>query len=166
MPRTAKEKVPVSIVENRLKSGRIFGQSSKPIPLTDPDRWTVRIVNSKISNSHLYDMQAEKGWVYAVLGDLAVRPEEVGLRELDGRLVRGTQGEEVLMKMERTDYAAIQKAKDKANREQTFGKKALKSAVVNAASREVDGDEGAEFLNRAVNRIQVTDSREVLAEDE
>lgn len=155
-----KEKQPLSIVDRRLASGSIFGTSSKPIPLTEPDRWTVRLVNSQISEGHLYDMQAEKGWIYAEVGDLAVKPEEVGLRAMDGRLVRGTHGHEVLMKMEKKDYRAVQKAKDVANRQSTFGKKAIKNAVVSAAGAEPDGDRGASFLNRAMDQVSVTDTLE------
>lgn len=160
MPKAAKAKTPITVVERRLKSGKIFGTSSKPIPLNEPDVWTVRMVYSKISNSHLYDMQAEKGWVYASASDLAVKPEEVGLREQDGRLVRGIQGDEVLMKMLLSDYRLIQKEKDRVNRKQTFGNKALKEAVVTRASEQEDGgDEGADFLSRSINRITVTDMR-------
>lgn len=162
----AKVKKAVSIVDRRLKSGSIFGSSSKPIPLVEPERWTLRIVYSKISNAHLYDMQAEKGWVYAQPEDLAVNPVEVGFQIMDGRIVRGTQGEEVLMKMERTDYQAVQKAKDRANRENTFGKKAIKQAIVNAAAQEPGGDQGAEFLTRAVEAVSIKDSRELVSLDE
>ena len=139
-----------------LKKSR---QSSKPIPLAEPDRWTVRIANSQISEGHIYDLQSEKGWVYASAADLAVAPHEVGLTERDGRLVRGDKGSEVLMKMERADYAAVQKLKDQTNRVQTFGQKATKAAIMNAASAGL-GDQGASFLQRAVpNSLEVRDSR-------
>ena len=151
-------KRPISVIERRLKSGSIFGTSSKPIPLTEPDRWTIRIINSQISDGHIYDIQAEKGWVYAEPADLAVQPHEVGFREMAGRLVRGDKGSEVLMKMERKDYAAIQKAKDQANRTQTFGKKATQQAILNAAGTGL-GDQGASFLERALpSQIEVKDS--------
>ena len=160
MTKAKGEKRPLSIVERRLKGGSIFGTSSKPIPLVEPDRWSLRVVNSQISNTRVYDMQAEKGWTYATVEDLAVKPEEVGLRELDGRIVRGTHAEEVLMKMERADYRAIQKVKDATNREQTFGKKAIKDTILGAVQQEPDGDRGADFLNRSINRITVKDSLE------
>lgn len=154
-----KPKPAVSIIERRLQSGTIFGTSSKPIPLVEPKRWSLRIVNSQVSNSHLYDMQAEKGWVYAAPEDLAIRAEEIGFHVLDGRVVRGTQGTEVLMKMERADYQAVQREKDRVNREQTFGRHALKNTLVQAAGQQPDGDQGASFLDQALSRITVKDSR-------
>lgn len=161
----AKEKRPLSIVDRRLASGTIFGSNSQPIPLVEPDRWTLRIVNTKVSNSHLYNMQAEKGWVYAAPEDLAVKPEEVGLQVLDGRVVRGTQGDEVLMKMEKQDYKSIQKMKDAENRKRTFGLKQNKTDIVNAAAGSL-GEEGAAYLNRAINRVNIVDSREPMQADE
>lgn len=153
----------ITIVERRLQSGSIFAASSRPIPLVDPKRWTVRIVNSQISDARLYEMQADKGWVYAELGDLAVKPEEIGFRVQDGRIVRGTHGQEVLMKMEQKDYRAIQTYKDAENRRNTFGSKALKATVVGAAQAEPGGERGAEFLNRHLQNITVTDSKELVS---
>ena len=159
----AKSKVPISVIERRLKSGSIFGTSSKPIPLVDPTRWTVRVVNSRISESHLYDMQAEKGWVYAEVSDLAMAPEEMGFHVLDGRVVRGEHGHEVIMKMERKDYQAVQQEKDRMNRVQTFGRKATKQAVIGALQA-AEGEQAADFMAKAINQIQVTDTR-VAADD-
>src|SRR6185436_10328738 len=98
------KKKDISIIERRLQSGSIFGTSSKPIPLKEPKAWALRSVNSNVNNQHLYDMQAEKGWVYATVDDLDVKPDEIGFREMDGRIVRGTKGDEVLMKMPLADY--------------------------------------------------------------
>lgn len=150
----------ISIVERRLKSGSIFTAASRPIPLKEPDRWTIRIINSQISENHLYELQADKGWIFATPDDLAVKAGDVGLREQDGRLVRGQHGAEVLMKMERADYAAIQHAKDDANRAQTFGQQAVKRTIIAAAEQEPGGGLGAEFLERHLEHVTVKDSRE------
>lgn len=166
MPRTPTKKREISIIERRLKSGSIFSASSRPIPLNEPDRWTVRIVNTQVSNNHLYEVQADKGWVYVAVDDLAVEPHEVGFRVQDGRVVRGEHGHEVLMKMEKADYAAIQKAKDAANRANTFGSKAIKQTILSAAQSEPDGERGADFLSRNLENISVTDSREAVSLDE
>lgn len=157
----AKVKKAISIVERRLKSGNIFSAGSKAIPLAEPGRWAIRVVNTAISDDRLWQMQAEKGWVYAEEADLAVAPHEIGFRVLDGRIVRGQQGQEVLMKMERTDYAAIQKQKDAENRTRTFSKTANKSAMVGAASAGL-GDEAATFLNRAIQSVEIKDSLETV----
>ena len=161
MPPKKKE---ISVVDRRLQSGSIFGTSSRPIPLTEPNRWELRIVNSQISANRLYEMQADRGWVYAVPEDLAVKPEEIGFQILDGRIVRGERGQEVVMKMERADYREIQKMKDTENRKNTFGKEAVKSAILAAAAKKPDGGRGADFLSR--HDINVTDSREVVTLEE
>ena len=151
----------ISIVERRLKSGSIFSSGSKPIPLVEPDRWKVREANTDISDSRLWDLQAEKGWVYLELADLAVAPHEIGYRELDGRIVRGPHGHLVLMKMAKPDYQAIVQEKDARNRANTFSAKANKDAILAAASsREGDGDRAASYLQRAVQNVSVTDSLE------
>lgn len=154
------KKKEISVVERRLRSGSVFSAGSRPIPLNAPETWQVRSVNSQISDSRLYDMQAEKGWVYVTPEDLAVKPEEIGWREQDGRIVRGTHGTEVLMKMRRVDYQAVQALKEDVNRKNTFGDKATKSAVLAAAGAEEDGARGAEFLDRAIKKISVVDSVE------
>ena len=157
--RKGPKKREISVVERRLKSGSIFSASSRPIPLTEPDRWQVRIVNSQISDNRLWEMQADKGWVYAAVEDLAISPHEIGFRVQDGRLVRGQHGHEILMKIERKDYVAIQKLKDTENRTNTFGDKAIKQAVLAAAAAEPDGARGAEFLERHLQGVSVRDTR-------
>ena len=149
----------VSIVERRLKSGQVFSAGSKPIPLIDPEQWEVRIVNSQIHDTHLWSMQADKGWVYLAPEDLAVSPNEIGFRVQDGRVVRGTHGQEVLMKMPKSDYRAIQKAKDAQNRQNTFGKKQVKAAIVGAAGQ-AEGSQSAEFLDAQLNQVRIVDTRE------
>ena len=153
------KKKEISIIERRLQSGSIFGTSSKPIPLKEPKAWTLRIVNSDVNNQHLYDMMAEKGWVYATVDDLAVKPDEVGFRELDGRIVRGTKGSEVLMKMPAADYKAVAKEKDRVNRAQTLGKRATRNTILNAMHAAGD-DAGGSFMEKALNSAQIEDSVE------
>ena len=154
-------KQPISVVARRLKSGSIFSAGSKPIPLAEPARWNVRVVNTTISDDRLWQMQADKGWVYLDVADLAVAPHEIGFRELDGRVVRGQQGQEVLMKMPRQDYKAVQAMKEAENKRTTFSPKSNKQAIVGAASSEL-GDQAASFLNRAVQSVDIKDSRETV----
>ena len=150
----------ISIIERRLKSGSIFAAGSKAIPLANPARWTVRIVNTQIADDRQWHLQAEKGWVYLEESDLAVPPHELGFRVLDGRVVRGVQGQEVLMKMQVKDYQAIQKMKDAENRKQTFSAKATKATILSQAQQQPGGDEGADFLNRSVQSMEIKDSLE------
>lgn len=165
MPRQPKEKKPISVVDRRLQSGSVFSASSRPIPLVEPDRWTMRVINTGISEQRLWEIQADKGWVYAEVADLAVDPVEVGFRVQDGRIVRGVQGAEVLMKMETADYRRIQKAKDAANKQATFGSKQLKQDILARAGSEV-GAQGADFLAKNINRVSVQDSREAVSLEE
>ncbi len=160
MGRPPKEKKPISLVERRMKTGSIFAASAREIPMKEAGRWAIRIVNSAISYSHLLDMKEQKGWIFADPEDLAVKPEDVGLRVMDGRIVRGTHGEEVLMKMEKSDYRAVQQMKDEMNRRTTFGAKAAKASILEAASKEPGGDEGADFLNRTASSMTIKDSLE------
>ena len=154
----AKTKRPISVIDRRLQSGSVFAAGTRPIPLVDPDQWTVRIVNSQISDARIWEMQAEKGWVYLEPADVACKPEDLGFRVVGGRIVRGTNGHEVLMKMPRRDYRRLQQKKDADNRKQTFGKKAVKDAIVQAASAEPGGDQGATLLER--QPMTVVDSLE------
>lgn len=153
------KKKEISIIDRRLQSGSIFGTSSKPIPLKEPKAWTLRIVNSDVNNQHLYDMQAEKGWVYATLDDLAVKPDEIGFREQDGRIVRGTKGTEVLMKMPAADYKLVQREKDKVNRAQTLGRKAARNTIMGAMHAAGD-DQGAAFMEKALQSAKIEDGVE------
>jgi hypothetical protein len=159
-----KPKKPISVVDRRLASGSVFAASSRPIPLVDPKAWELRIINTQISDQRLWEVQADKGWVYAEPADIAVPVSELGLREQDGRIVRGTQGHEVLMKMPKGDYRRIQAMKDAENKTRTFGdKRKLKQDVVTAAAVEL-GDQAASFLNRA--SVTVTDSTERVSLEE
>ena len=158
MPKATPAKRKLSVVERRLASGSVFTAASRPIPLKEPDLWVLRVVNTAISDDRLYAMQAEKGWVYALPEDLAIDPVEVGLKVVDGRIVRGDKGTEVLMKIPKADYDAIVKMKDAENRKMTFGKKATKDAIMAAASQQL-GDEGTEFLSRTVSTMEIKDGR-------
>jgi len=149
----------LSIADRRRASGSIFGTGSKPIPLKEPEKWVIRNVNSKVSNQHLYNMRAEKLWEYVTLADLDCTLDEIGYRELDGRIVRGERGEEVLMKLPKKDYREIQRDKDRENRKQTLGAKAAKDTILGAMHAAGD-DQGAEFMQRALRGAKIEDSTE------
>lgn len=150
----------ISVVERRLKSGSIFAISAGTIPLAEPGRWELREVNSDVRTGRIREMIADKHWQFAEEGDLAVLPYDIGYRVQDGKLVKGIRGELVLMKMERSDFRAVQLLKDRENRANTFGAKAVKEAIVTAASQEKDGGQAAEYLNQAVSGVDVKDSVE------
>lgn len=154
----AKLKKEISVIERRLQSGTVFTAGSRPIPLKEPKRWTIRWVNATISADHIFAMRADKGWEYVTLDDLAVDPVEVGANVHDGKIVKGDKGHEVLMKMPLKDYRILQQHKDLENRKQ-LGKQKTKEAIV-AAAGATHGDQAAAFLQQT--DIGVSDSRSVM----
>lgn len=152
------QKKKISVIERRLKSGSAFAVGSRDIPLVNPKRWTLRVVNSQVRDGHLYAMIGEKGWDYAAAEDLAVDPIEVGFHVQDGRIVRGDKGQEVLLKMERSDYQQVVAMKDQQNKENTFSSKAVKQTMVSAVGGEF-GDQGANFINNAIKSVEISDAR-------
>ena len=150
----------VSVIERRLKSGDVWAVGAGTIPLKEPDRWVLRIASTENRPLRARELQNEKGWQFATAEDLAATPYEIGFAIQDGRLVRGAHSQEVLMKMERDDYAAVVRLKEADVRKHTFGQKATKDAILQAVQQQPGGDAGAEFLDRTVERIRVTDSRE------
>lgn len=154
----------ISVMERRLQRG-VFNGASSGIPLKKPKEWVTRIVDAKQTNDRPWVMQ-EKGWVYLELADLAVSPESIGYRATpEGRIVRGEQGRDVVMKMPMADWNRLNKAKSDANIRDTFGKKQIKSAIVNGVAGS-HGSQAADFVNSAVNTLDVRDSRERVSLDD
>ena len=155
----------ITVVDRRLQSGNVFRRGSRKIPSNPPGKWEFHEANSQISDQHIYEYRNEKGWDYATSADLDCTPDDVGYREMDGRLVKGDKGHLVLMKMLVPKWEQVVALKDRTNRENTFSKAKTKNDILAAAGAEL-GDEGASFLARNVNKIQITDSRERVALDE
>lgn len=151
------------IVQRRLKDP--FGQQALILPLKEPKRWELHIANSTAHSGRIAEMIG-KGWTFVTLEDLEGKVEDYGYEARDGRIVRGHRGEEVLMKMEREDFRAIQKAKAAQNITSTFGAKQVKDAILSRAEQEPDGDQGADFLNRSLRNIEIKDSLETIPVDE
>jgi hypothetical protein len=160
MAKSLPKKRTISVVDRRLQSGSMFASLSRPMPLVEPNKWETHITNSQISDQRLWEMTEVKGWEYLTPQDLAVEPSAIGYREQDGRVVRGEKGHEVLMKMTIPDWKRVQKKKDEDVRRDTYGKDAAKRSILAAAGREPGGANGAEFLERSLNRIKITDTRE------
>lgn len=152
------KKPTISVIERRLQGPSVHRSSSQPIPLKEPGKWTLRWENSQISPDHLYRIVHEYGWEYAQPEDLDCAIDEIGAQARDGRVVRGTRGDEVLMKMLLKDYKRIEKRKTEENIKQTFGRKQLKDAMVAGVGSE-HGDRAAEYVAQNVNAISVADTR-------
>lgn len=153
----AKAKPVVSVIERRLAAPSVFRTSSQPIPMKDP-KWTVRWENAAIAPDHIYKVLHDLGWEYATPDDLDCTVDEIGAQARDQRVVRGAKGDEVLLKMRTADFRSVQKKKDRENRDQTFGTKAIKQAVVEGVGA-AHGEQAAEFMAQHVNAIHVSDSR-------
>ena len=154
----AKTKPTISVIERRLQGGNVFRTSSQPIPLVEPELWTLRWENSKISPDHMWTIIHTLGWTYAEPADIACAVDEIGASVRDGRIVRGERGDEVLMKMLLKDYRRVERKKTEENIRQTFGKKQIKDAMVSGVGAE-HGDQAADFVSRNVNAITITDAR-------
>lgn len=149
----------ISVVERRLQGPSVFRESSQPIPLVEPKKWTLRWENSSISPNHVWDLIHVKGWAYVEAADLACGVDEIGAFLDEGRVVRGERGQrEILMKMLARDYARVQKKKSDETIRQTFGKKQLKEAIVSGVAGE-HGDQAAEYVAKNVAAVIVNDAR-------
>lgn len=149
----------ISVIERRLQGPSVFRESSQPIPLVEPKKWTLRWENSSISPNHVWDLIHVKGWTYCEPADLACGVDEIGAFAEDGRIVRGERGQrEILMKMLAKDYARVQQKKTNETIRQTFGKKQLKEAIVSGVAGE-HGEQAAEFVAKNVHAVTVNDAR-------
>lgn len=156
-----KPKLPVvSIIERRIKHP--FGAPSVPITLSTAGQWAVRIVNTTMRTGRLHEV-LQKGWTYVVPGELDGRPDELGFRVQDDRLVRGEKGEEVLVKMPQADFDAIASAKARLNIKNLGKQQTLSEAATQAGK--AFGDQAGETIAKA--HIEISDSRgpEALDED-
>lgn len=147
----------ISVIERRLQGPNVFRSSSQPIPLKDP-KWTVRWENTTISPDHIWNIINVLGWQYVGPEDLDCRVDEIGATERDGHVVRGTRGDEVLVKMLLRDYRRVEKRKTEETIKQTFGKKQLKDTVLTQVAAE-HGSQAADYVNANLGGISVTDGR-------
>lgn len=157
----AKSLPKVSIIDRRLENP--FGTGSVPITLKTPGQWEVRWVYSKLRAGRIHDMTHNKGWVFVEPGELDGTPDEYGFVSKDNRLVRGDQGEEVLMKMPLEDFQKIQRAKAEYNLKQ-LGKKNMQDAVAQATAKE-HGSEAGDSVFNAFKYGDIKDTRGDLEEE-
>ncbi len=165
MPRApiVKVKERSEIVKRRLANPN--AGNALALPLKEPRRWQIRIFNADAATNRLSYAQ-QKGWVFAEPDDFEGKLSDHGLEVRDGRVVQGERGKEVVMKMPKEDFQDIQKAKAVANITSTFGIKKVKDAIVEHAAKEEGGDQGADFLSRQLNHIEIKDSLETIPEAE
>ena len=133
MPKAKAEKtIPaVSVLDRRLLHP--FGSPSIGITLKEGGPWELRIVDAQSRPGRLHDMTHNKGWTFVTADELDGTPNEYGLREMDGRLVRGEHGREVLMKMLKSTYDAILARKTELNAKGVTGQALRESAAQETA---------------------------------
>lgn len=151
----AKKAAPkVSVLERRLENP--FGSPSLEIQLNDGKPWALRIINANMRSGRVWDVIHNKGWEFVSVDELPTKPDELGFREMDGRVVRGERGEEVLVKMPQAHYDAIAKAKAESNLK-GLGKKAMQEGAAQMAASQGLGDQAAETIYRS--NMTINDSR-------
>lgn len=149
----AKKLPKVSVIERRKRNP--FGASSVPITLKGGQAWAIRIINTSIKAGRYHDIVHNKGWLPVQADELDGRPEELGFRVMDDRLVRGEHGEEILMKMPQADFDAIQMAKADHNIKGLGQKRAVEDAANRAAAQ--FGDQAGDAVYGS--QMTVNDSR-------
>ena len=154
---TVSDRTPMrAAIANRLKHP--FGRSTTAIPLKEPKRWELRIVDAHMRNDRLSEVK-DKGWDFVEPEDVACDVQDYGFRQDGRRIVRGDRGSEVLMKMEREEWRLVQRAKTEANIRQTHGVKEQKKTILERSSAE-QGDQATTFLDKALSHMEVRDSLE------
>jgi len=121
----------VNVIDRRL--AHPFGSPSVAITLKEGGPWEIRIVDSQLRAGRIHEMRHVKGWEFVRPEELDGTPDEYGLREVDGRLVRGENGREVLMKMHADNYQRIVDAKTRLNEQGVSGKKLKEAAAQETA---------------------------------
>lgn len=143
----------VSVIERRLRDPYGTERGSGPLIRLKDDpagaQWQLRWVNADMSGRY-YTMTNEKGWVPVERAELLAETDIYDLSaSTDGLVRRGEKGREILMKMKRADFEAIQRAKVAYREGRLRSPEKAKSDLVEAAGRQV-GDQAAEYLQSHV----------------
>ena len=150
----AKKLPKVSIIERRLKHP--FGSPSEAIKLKEGD-WATRWVSETLRTGRVYQVQ-NLGWDFVTPEEVVGQPTDLGCQAIDNRLVRGdASNREVLMKMPKADFDAIQRAKADANLRGLHSGKKLKEDAANRATQHFGTDEAGEAIYNS--DLDVRDSR-------
>lgn len=147
------KKVPaVSVLDRRLLHP--FGSPSVAITLKEGD-YEVRIVDSQSRPGRLHDVRHNKGWEFVTPEELDGTPDEYGFRAMDNRVVRGDNGREVLMKMDRAVYQQILAAKTALN-EKGVRPKALREAAAQEVAVQYGSEAGDHVFNHQPINVTTT----------
>jgi hypothetical protein len=147
----------VTVLERRLQNP--FGDGSPTIRLKQPG-WALHIFDTSRPGRFHY-AKREKGWEPVLPEDLDGAPEDLGFDILDGKVVRGERGKEVLMKMPQRMYDAIALRKAEVTNARNSPRQ-LKSDVMERTAAQYS-DQAASYLDR---NVTITDTREPVPLDE
>jgi len=156
---TAAQFPTLSIIERRIQSGsRNLTRPMQVALIGQPEPMVTRTVNTAI-DSRWHQVTTELGWV-------PVMPSEVAgglqgdMKVADGRVVMGEHGREVLVKMPRRLFEAIQRSRAQKEHRAMTSKARFKQRVAESFERDAkDADRaGAESLERA-SELMTGDSR-------
>ena len=145
------------IIERRLKNPN--ASEAMEIPSRPAGRWKFRVVNSKISNDHVWRMNRKNGWEFASPEDIDAPYADFGLELSAGRLVMGERGAEILMKMDSQEWHDVQQAKSDANRRQALSVKDIPQRAAESFGGS-EGSEAADVLHRSLEHVTVTERLE------
>jgi len=143
------------IVMDRLRAG-VFQSPSHPIRLKDP-RMRCRWFNTLKGSNHLWRAKNYQGWT-AVTPDMLADPDQVGGYSVqNGEVVRGANGAEHLMCMDKDLYRMVEQAKE-GKAVETLGNPAKLKHDLATHMGATHGAEAGDFVNRNIIG-EVTDSR-------
>lgn len=133
-----------------------FGAPSSPIELKDTSK-ECRWFNASIRNDHIWQKK-QGGWDQVTPADV-VDLEQLGgyTVSVEGFIVRGERGNEILMSMPKVVVRAI--AMRKAEINQRLGRAEVQRSASIEALGKTD-DQGADFLRKAARRFDVIDTKE------
>jgi hypothetical protein len=147
----------VTILERRLQNP--FGEGSTPIRLKEPG-WALHIFDTSRPGRFHY-AKREKGWEPVTPEDLEGSPEDQGFDILDGKVVRGERGKEVLMKMPQSMYDRIAMRKAEVTNQRNSPAR-LKSEVMEQTAAQYS-DQAASYIDR---NVTIKDTRAPVPLDE
>ena len=158
MPRGQRKEAPknLSVIERRLQNP--LSRRSREIPLGEHMKgWTTRFFTQDVSRpDRHYEAVHELGYTPCTAEDFGVDPKTLGLNLTpEGYVCRGSQSQDILMRIPTKDYRAIQKRKSEENLK-GVGKGKLQSEVAQAAAK-VHGDEAGDTVYKHYEQRDVVE---------
>lgn len=153
-PTPAAEFPTIGILERRIKTGDSnIGRVAQITLQHQPEPMDVRVINTGLTGRY-YQATQELGWV-------PVHPDEIegglsgDMRAVDGRVVMGEHGHEMLMKMPRRFRQQIQRAKEERQHRAMTSKRGFTAQVQRSMEHDARSSDraGAEALERQAEAL-------------